>query len=153
MTLERLRRRTAAFTGLIPLALAALLALSIQRARQDALDAAGLQVSYLAAALQNDAEGTLDAVALAAELVKRRVETEGDASFLAELKQEVAKYAPALTTIAVIAPNGTLRSTSGDVASLPGNFSDFDFFRLAREDRRQRESRPCACERFWTMAS
>ncbi len=90
-------------------------------------------MSYLAAALQNDAEGTLDAVALAAELVKRRIETEGDASFLVELKLEIAKYAPPLTTIAVIAPNGTLRSTSGDVASLPGNFSDFDFFRLTRD--------------------
>ncbi len=129
----RLRRWIIALTGLILLAIAALLALSIQRARQDALIAARLQVSYLAAALQNDAEGSLDAVALAAELVKRRVETEGDAAFLAELEQEIAKYAPALTTVAVIAPDGTLRSTSGDVASLPGSFSDFDFFRLTRD--------------------
>ncbi len=129
----RLRRWIIGLTSLILLVIAALLALSIHRARQDALAAARLQVSYLAAALQQDSEGALDAVALAAELVKRRVETEGDASFLAELKQEIAKYAPALTTIAVIAPDGTLRSTSGDVASLPGNFSDFDFFRLTRD--------------------
>ncbi len=120
-------------TSLILLMIAALLALSIQRAKQDALEAARLQVSYLATALQEDSEGTLDAVALAAELVKRRVESEDDASFLAELKQEITKYAAALTSIAVIGPDGGLRSTSGDVASLPGNFSDFEFFRLTRD--------------------
>ncbi len=130
----RLNYWIAVLTGLILLAIAALLALSIQRARQDALDAARLQASYLAAALQGDSEGTLDAVALAAELVKRRVETEGDAAFLAELKQEIVKYAPSLTSIAVIGPDGNLRSTSGDVTSLPGNFSDFDFFRLTKDN-------------------
>jgi len=78
----------------------------------------GFKCPILRAALQNDAEGTLDAVALAAELVKRRVETEGDASFLAELKQEIAKYAPALATIAVIGPDGSLRlHIPADVAS------------------------------------
>ncbi|MGA7327323.1 MAG: HWE histidine kinase domain-containing protein, partial [Rhodomicrobium sp.] len=120
-------------TSLILLAIASLLALSIQRARQDAFHTARLQVSYLATALQEDAEGTLDAVALAAELVKRRVETEGDGSYLSELKQEVEKYAAALTSIAVIGPDGSLRSTSGDIASVPGDFSDFDFFRLTRD--------------------
>ncbi|MGO9172026.1 MAG: sensor histidine kinase [Rhodomicrobium sp.] len=130
----RLNYWIAVLTGLILLAIAALLALSIQRARQDALDATRLQVSYLATALQEDSEGTLDAVALAAELVKRRVETEGDTAFLAELKQEIAKYTPALTSIAVIGPDGTLRSTSGDVATMRGNFSDFDFFRLTKDD-------------------
>ncbi len=45
----RLRHRIIALTGLTLLAIAALLALSIQRARQDALAAARLQVSYLAA--------------------------------------------------------------------------------------------------------
>ncbi len=120
-------------TGVIVLLIAAIITLSILRARQDAIAQAKLKASYLSAALQEGAEGHLDSLAIASEFVKRRVETEGDAAPLAELKTEISSYLPGIANISVIGPDGSLRATSGDVASAPPNFSDFDFFRIGRD--------------------
>jgi two-component system, cell cycle sensor histidine kinase PleC len=130
---RRLAWRTLAVIALIVLSITALLTASIVKIRQDALDRARLQASYLSAALEEDAEGSLDSAAVASEFVKRHVEAEGDAAPLAELKQQVAKYIPHLIGISVIGPDGRLRATSGDVASSPADFSQFDFF-IANRD-------------------
>jgi signal transduction histidine kinase len=125
--------RTAAVVALIILAIAALVTTSIVRMRQDALTQARLRASYLSAALAEDAEGALDTAAVASEFVKRRVEADGDAAPLAELKQQFARYMPALINISVIGPDGHLLATSGDVASSPAGFSQFDFFTANRD--------------------
>ena len=125
--------RSGAVVALIALSIAALLAASIVKIRRDALDEARLQASYLSAALERDTEGSLDTAAVASELVKRRVEAEGDAAPLAELKQHIAMYLPQLMNISVIGPDGRLLATSGDVASSRADFSQFDFF-IANRD-------------------
>ncbi len=129
----RLNYWIAIVTGVIVLLIAALLTLAILRARQDAIAQARLKVSYLSAALQEEAVGQLDSLALASEFVKRRVETEGDAAPLAELKTEISSYIPGLANISVIRPDGSPQATSGDVTSAPPNFSNFDFFRINRD--------------------
>ena len=125
--------RIGAVVGLIVLCIAALLAASITTVRKDALAQARLKDSYLSAALAEDVEGSLDTAAVASEFVKRRVEAEGDAAPLAELKQEIGKYIRRLINISVIGPDGRLRATSGDVASSPADFSHFDFFTANRD--------------------
>ncbi len=130
---RRLAWRIGAIIALIILLILALLAVSIVKIRQDALDEALLRASYLSAALEEDAEGSLDAAAVASEFVKRRVEAEGNAAPLAELKQAIAKYIPELINITVIGPDGRLLATSGDVASIPAGFSQFGFF-IANRD-------------------
>jgi signal transduction histidine kinase len=131
---QRLPWRIAAAVALIILSILALLIVSIGKIRQAALDEARLQASYLSAALEEDAEGSLNTAAVASEFVKRRVEAEGADAPLAELKQSVAKYMPALITISVIGPDGRLIATSGDVASSPTNFSQFEFFVANRDN-------------------
>jgi hypothetical protein len=125
--------RAGAIVVLIVVLIAALLSASIVTARKDALAQARLQNSFLSAALAEDAEGSLDTAAVASELVKRRVEAEGDATPLAELKKEISKYVRHLINISLIGPDGRLRATSGDVASSPASFSQFDFF-IANRD-------------------
>ncbi|MGA7325010.1 MAG: hypothetical protein WBX25_11130, partial [Rhodomicrobium sp.] len=129
---RRRTRRIGAIVALIVLCIAAVVIASVLTARKDALAQARLQASYLSAALAEDAEGSLDTAAVASELVKSRVEAEGDAAPLAELKREIAKYTQ-LINISVIGPDGRLRATSGDVASSPADFSQFDFF-IANRD-------------------
>jgi two-component sensor histidine kinase len=123
----------AIFTGVIVLLIAVLLTLAIMQGRQDALAQAKLKSSYLSAALEQEAEGQLDALAVATELVKRHVENDGDGVPLAALKTRISGYIPALDNISVLGPDGSLRATSGDVASVPPNFSHFDFFRMNRD--------------------
>ncbi|MGA7326999.1 MAG: ATP-binding protein [Rhodomicrobium sp.] len=123
-----------AVVALIVLCIVALLIASILTARKDALAQARLKASYLSAALAEDAEGSLDTAAVASEFVKRRVEAEGDAVPLAEVKQEISKYMRHLDNISVIGPDGRLRATSGDVASSPADFSQFDFFIANRDN-------------------
>ena len=130
---ERLNYWIAIVTSLILLLISALLALAIIKARADAIAQASLKASYLSAALQEDSEGSLETIALASEFVKQRIETEEDLPSLAELKTEISKYSPALTNISAMGSDGTLRGTSGDVASIPRNFSNFDFFRIERD--------------------
>ena len=130
---RRLTWRTGAVVALIVLCIAALVTASIVTARRDALAQARLRASYLSAALAQDAEGSLDTAAVASEFVKRRVEAEGDAAPLAELKQQISKYIRHLVNISVIGPDGRLRATSGDVTSSPADFSQFDFF-IANRD-------------------
>jgi signal transduction histidine kinase len=130
---RRLSWYVTAGVALILLAIAVLVTVSIVTMRQDALAQARLRASYLSAALAEDAEGALDTAALASEFVKRRVEAEGDAAPLAELKQQIARYMPALINISVISPDGSLLATSGDVASSPASFSQFDFFAANRD--------------------
>jgi signal transduction histidine kinase len=125
---RRIAWRIGAVVGLIILGITALLIASIVKIRQDALDEARLRASYLSAALEEDLEGALDIAAVVSEFVKRRVEAEGDAAPLAELKQEVVKYIPRLIGISTIGPDGHLLATSGDVATSPPDFSQFDFF-------------------------
>ncbi len=120
-------------TGVIVLLIGAIIILSILRARQDAIAQARLKASYLSAALQQEAEGHLESLAIALEFVKRQVETEGGAAPLAELKTEISSYLPGVANISVIGPDGSLRATSGDVASAPLDFSHFDFFRIGRD--------------------
>lgn len=120
----------AVLTGMILLLISALLALAILKARDDAIAEARLKASYLSAALQQDAEGSLDTLALASEFVKQRIETEEALPSLAEIETGIARYLPAIKTISVIGPDGSLRATSGDVSSAPVNFSDFEFFRV-----------------------
>jgi hypothetical protein len=129
----RLGWRIGALVGLIVLSITALLAVSIVRAQKDALAQARLQASYLSAGLEQDAEDALGAVAVASEFVKRRVDAEGSAAPLAEMKHTIAKYIPHLINISVIGPNGRLVATSGDMASSPADFSQFDFF-IANRD-------------------
>jgi two-component sensor histidine kinase len=120
-------------TGLILLLISALLAFAISEARQHVIAQATLKASYLAAGLEEDAVASLQSLALASEFIKRSIETEGDVPSLAELKAEISTYVPGLTTISVIGPDGNLRATSGDVASAPVNFSNFDFFLINRD--------------------
>jgi signal transduction histidine kinase len=131
---RRLAWSAAAASGFIILLIAALLTASILKARQDALAQARLRASYLSAALAQDVEGFLDTIAVASEFVKHRVEAQGDAAPLAEFKQETANYIPQLIGICVIGPEGRLRAASGDVASLPADFSQFDFFIATRDN-------------------
>jgi two-component sensor histidine kinase len=123
----------AIFTGVIVLLIAVLLTLAISRARRDALAQASLKASYLSEALAEEAEGQLDTLAVATEFVKRRVETEGDAVPLAVLKGMISSYIRSLDNIAVMGADGGLQATSGDVTSVPSNFSQFDFFRINRD--------------------
>src|SRR5215475_1206579 len=113
---------TVAATALIVLSIGTLLAISIVKIKEDALTQAHLQASYLSAALAEDVDGSLNAVAIASEFVKVRVEAEGGAAPLAELKQAIAKYLPSLINISVIGPDGGLHATSGDVASSHTDF-------------------------------
>ncbi len=120
-------------TGVIVLLIGALITLAILRAKQDAIAQAKLKASYLSAALEEEAEGHLESLAIAVEYVKRQVETEGAAAPLAELKAEISSYLPGVANIAVIGPDGSLRATSGEVTSAPLNFSHFDFFRIGKD--------------------
>jgi len=129
---EALEHWIAIVTGLIILLIAALLVLAISKARQDAIAQAVLKASYLSAALQEEAEGSLDTLAIASEFVKRRIETEDAMPPLAELKSEISRYVPGLAAISVIGPDGTLRATSGDVASASLDYAGFEFFRVSR---------------------
>jgi len=132
---RRLRWRTGATVALILLSIAGLVTASIVTVRQDALDEARLRAAYLSAALQQDVEGMLSAMAVASELVKRLVEAEGDGAPLAELKRDITKYLPDLINISVIGADGRLRATSGDVASSPASYSQFEFFIANRDSR------------------
>jgi hypothetical protein len=120
--------------ALIILSIAMLLIASIVKLRQAALNEARLRASYLSAALQQDAEGVLNTTAVASEFVKRRVEAEGGAAPLAELKQGIAKHMPQLINISVIGPDGHSLTTSGDVASSLASFSQFEFFIANRDN-------------------
>ncbi|MGP0041517.1 MAG: hypothetical protein ACLPJW_12610, partial [Rhodomicrobium sp.] len=94
-------------TGVIVLLIGALITLAILRAKQDAIAQAKLKASYLSAALEEEAEGHLESLAIAVEYVKRQVETEGAAAPLAELKAEISSYLPGVANIAVIGPDGS----------------------------------------------
>jgi len=128
-----LKNWIAILTCLIVLLIAALLTLAILRIRQDAGAQASLKASYLSAALAEDAEGLLDTIAVASEFVKRRVEAEGNAAPLNEFKQQIANYIPQLVNISVTGPDGRLLATSGDVASIPADLSQFEFFIATRD--------------------
>lgn len=120
-------------TGVIVVLIFALLTLAITQTRRDAIAQARLKVSYLAAALEEEAEKKLDTLDIASEFVKRRIEGEEDAP-LAEIKSEISSVLPGLGGILIIGPDGGLRATSGDVASVPSSFSQFDFFSINRDN-------------------
>jgi two-component system cell cycle sensor histidine kinase PleC len=125
--------RIGATIAVIVLFITGLLAIAVVTARMDALAQAQLKTSYLSAAFAEDAEGGLNAVAVASDLVKNRVEADGHAVPLTELRLEISKYIPQLQNISLIGADGRLLATSGDAASLPANFSQFEFFAANRD--------------------
>jgi len=131
-TKHKLTRRLVFFVALILLSISAILIAAILKARSDALAKARLAASFLSAALAEDVEGGLNTLACASVLIRRRLEKEDDSGSLPQLRQEISRYAPGLTAISIIGPDGRLRASSGNEAPGSLDFSDYDFFRASR---------------------
>jgi two-component system, cell cycle sensor histidine kinase PleC len=135
---EHLARRIPFLTPLIIFLIIGFIAASILKARRHTIAEARLQTSYLASALEQEVEGSLNTIACAAEFVKQRVEQGGNGGLLLELKQQIARNSPVLTAISIIGPDGRLRATSEGQSFTPADFSDFAFFRAQKESASSR---------------
>lgn len=134
LTKQRLSHRLALFIALVTLTISAILIAAILKARSDAVAKARIAASYLSAALAEDVEGGLDTIACAAGLVKERIEKQGDAGPLSKLEEEIAHYAPGLSAISIIGPDGKLSAYAGNDTRSIADFADYSFFRAARDN-------------------
>ncbi len=130
-----LPRRFLVLLAPILLSIAAIAISAIVRARNDALDKAHLEASNISAALGEDVEGSLNTLACASIFVVQRVEKEGNAANLPELKEQIAKNSPALTAISIIGADGKLRASSSGEALGSPDYSDLDFFIAQRDGK------------------
>jgi hypothetical protein len=129
---QRLTLRLGTILSLVVISILSLLIAAIMKARNDAIARARLEASYVSAALNYDVEGVLNTIACVSKFVKAQIDSNIGPSFLSEVYEKIHPDVPALSSISIIGPEGSLIAKSDGRDWDISNFSDFEFFRDQR---------------------
>jgi two-component system, cell cycle sensor histidine kinase PleC len=127
------KRRIAAFSAAIMLAICALVAEAVINERNAALDRARIEAANLSASFEEQILNTLNAVSSATNVLKRRVEAEGAAFNLSEWRTSAPDLATSAMNIAIVNGQGAVTAATAGRDAAPVSFSDRDFFAALRD--------------------
>ncbi len=127
------RRRIAAFSAAIMLAICALVADAVINERNAALDRARIEAANLSASFEEQVRRTLDAVSSATNALKRRIEAEGPAFNLDEWRSGAPDSSAPAMSISIVNSLGKVTATTIDHGAAPVSLSDRDFFAALRD--------------------
>jgi signal transduction histidine kinase/ActR/RegA family two-component response regulator len=131
---RRLKRRIIAFSALISVAIWALVVTVVVEQRNSALERVWSDASNLSAAFEEQIHLVMNNVASVMDLVKQRIETEGDKFDLTQWGKQLSTLAAATIQISIIGPDGKLVSTTLDHHPKPIDLSDREHFRVQRDN-------------------
>jgi signal transduction histidine kinase len=134
---RRLRRQIAAFCAAIVAAICVLVAESVIKERNDAIERARSEAANLSAGLDEEVKAVLDGIASASELLKDAIEdeeAEGKTFDLARWKERAPELASPAIGINIIDAQGKLRSATVEHASTPVSYAGRDFFPAHRDN-------------------
>ena len=122
-----LKRRIAAFSAAIMLAVCALVAEAVLNERNAAIDRARAEAANLSAGLEEQIEGRLNAVSNATAALKRRIEA-GPEFSLDQWKSSIPGLMTPAMDIAILNAGGTVTDTAIKHASIPVSLAESDYF-------------------------
>jgi len=128
-----LKRRIAAFSGAIMVAISVLVAEVVIEERQTELEQARSEAANLSAALEEQVRGTLNGIADAMEFLKARVEAEGPAFDLRAWKAKIHELLSPAVQMVIVNAEGKARATL-DPAGTPVDLSDRDYYTAHRSN-------------------
>jgi hypothetical protein len=130
-----LKRRIAAFSASIIVAICALVTEVVIRERSTALKNASSDAANLSAGFEAHARGTLHRVVGALEVLKQRIEKGGQNFSLADWKNQVPELSNPAVQISVLGRDGKLIATSAmHNFNQPVDLSDREHFRVHRDN-------------------
>jgi signal transduction histidine kinase len=129
-----LKRRIAAFSASIMLAICVLVVAVVMKQRSNALEHARLDAANVAAGFEALVRATLNNLSDAMDLLEQRIEEEGLLVDLAEWKRHIPVLAASMVKIAVVGADGKLVGNSVDRNMPPIDLSYREYFRTHRDD-------------------
>ncbi len=129
-----LKRRIAAFSAAIMVAICALVTEAVLNQRHAALEQARDEAANLSAGLEEQVRGTLNGVAGAMEFLKDRIETEGPAFDLKVWKDRVPELVSPVIQILIIDRMGNVLASTLSRDPSPVSLSERDFFAAHRDN-------------------
>jgi two-component system, cell cycle sensor histidine kinase PleC len=129
-----LKRRIAAFSVAIMVAICLLVVEAVVSNRNAALDRARVEAANLSAGFEEQIRGTLDGIKGAMEFLKRRIEAEGPTFNLAQWKSQIPELVSPTINILMIDADGKLVASSIDSAPNPNSYSDREYFQAHRDN-------------------
>jgi two-component system, cell cycle sensor histidine kinase PleC len=128
------KRRIAAFSAAIVLAVCALVAEAVINERSAALERARIEAANLSASFEEQIRSTLDVVANATNALKRRIEAEGAAFDLDQWQKSAPDLVSPAMHIAIMNSEGKVTATTIDHDGRAVYLSDRDFFAALRDN-------------------
>ncbi len=128
-----LKRRIAAFSAAIVLAVCALVAEAVLDERNAAIDRARMEAANLSAGFEEQIEGTLNAVSNASAALKRRIEA-GTELNLDQWKSSIAGPMTPAMDIVILNADGEVTDTTIKHDAIPVSLADRDYFAALRDD-------------------
>jgi signal transduction histidine kinase len=123
-----LKRRIAAFSAAIMAAICALVAESVLKEREAALEQARAGAANLSAGFEEQIRGTMNGVAGAMEFLKARIEADGPAFDLNVWKEKVPELVSPAIQIIILDASGTVRASTLKRDSNPVSLAERDYF-------------------------
>jgi two-component system cell cycle sensor histidine kinase PleC len=129
-----LKRRIAIFSAAIMAAICVLVAVAVLKEREAALEQARTEAASLSASFEQQVSGTLDALTGAMELLKDRMEAEGEAFDLSAWKAKIPSLRSPGVQIVLVDSQGRVRASAPEQDPHRLYLSERDFFAAHAHD-------------------